>query len=136
MDQTLYIIRGAAGSGKSTFVEDVLFPLHGTDLVHVEADQWWILQDIEWDPKRLMEAHRWCRETVDECLSKGKHVAVANTFIRQWEIAPYREIAERHGVRTHEIILCGERESVHGVPVDKILHMRNSIEPYQHLNNR
>lgn len=86
MNNTLYIIVGKPGSGKSTYVKNKLSNVP----YHYEADMYFMKDGkYKFDPKKLTQAHTWCKLQVHEKLMKGYDCAVSNTFISPDEIWPY-----------------------------------------------
>ena len=81
----LIIVRGIAGSGKTTFVKKT-FP----EAAHYEADMFFEQKgEYKFDASKLKEAHNWCRKRVYECIRNKKLVVVSNTFTQFWEVSPY-----------------------------------------------
>jgi predicted kinase len=121
--KVLYIVRGIPGSGKTTYAE-------GLGLKHhYETDQFWG-EDYDFDPSRLREAHQWCQDVTETALADGNDVVVSNTFIRQWEIEPYRRMAERHQADVVEHICRGSYQSVHNVPDHIVAKMERQFEEH------
>jgi len=135
---TLVIMRGAAGTGKSTRVKEY-WEHHGA--VVCSADHYYIDKatgEYRWDPKKIGEAHAWCRGKAEGLMTAGYHtVVVDNTNIQRWQFTPYLELAERHGyfvkydygrapwrANAEE---CASR-NVHGVPVETIRKMMEQFE--------
>ena len=68
----LIIVRGIAGSGKTTFVKKT-FP----EAAHYEADMYFEQGgEYKFDASKLKEAHNWCRKRVYECIRNKKLVVV------------------------------------------------------------
>jgi len=125
--QTLTLIRGIPGSGKTTYAKKLLEenPL----AKHFEADMWFDNFNAgKFDPKKLKQAHKWCQENTRNSLLLGYNVIVSNTFIRQWELDKYREIATETGSRVEEMTMLGEYQNVHGVPDSKVQEMKRNFE--------
>ena len=57
-------------------------------------------------------------------------IVVANTFIQDWEMKIYFEMAERYNYRVHTVIVENRHgnENVHGVPEDKLQKMKARFE--------
>ena len=107
----LLLIRGLPGSGKSTLAKEVYVP---QGYVHFEADQFFYENGrYIYDPDRRQEAHKRCRDQAYEALSAGRDVAVSNTFIRKWEVEPYRALAKALKADLQIITLTTQFESLH-----------------------
>ena len=130
--KTLYLIRGLPGSGKTTLGRLLVGPFR-----MVAADDYFMVQgEYRFDPARLPEAHVHCQYVCRFLMgTTGQPVAVTNTFTRQWELAPYHQMAAAHGYQVVELTvesgLTDEALShrcVHGVPAATITAMRNRWE--------
>lgn len=128
MSKILYLIRGLPGSGKSTLAKQI------TENV-CEADDYFYLQygTYHFDPSKLQEAHDFCynkcKSMMTEHVEIGHPViAVANTFTRKWEMKRYLDLAKEHEYAVIEIICRGQFKNVHGVPYEKVEHMRKRFE--------
>ena len=123
--QTLYIIRGLPGSGKSTKGEAL------TPGRCFAADDFFYLLGggtYAFDPRRLGEAHAHCQASVEAAMRDGGHVSVANTFTQRWEVKPYRVLARRYGYTVQVIHMTEDYGSVHNVPAAAIARMRERWE--------
>ena len=129
MNKTLFLVRGLPGSGKSTIAERIAS-------VVVEADSFFLTPTYKYDASRISEAHQWCQDRTEAWMRDGQPwIAVANTFTRQWEMAHYRLLAERHGYRVVEITVKTDltdaelaSRNLHGVPELTIKVMRERWE--------
>lgn len=128
-NQSLTLIRGIPGSGKSTFakqLQDLLPPL----CFIVEADQF--LTDsngtYKYDPSLVKEAHKWCQERTNGILKLKHSVIVSNTFIRKWEMQPYLDMASKLNIPVTTIIMNNEFKSIHDVPQSVINRMKAQFE--------
>lgn len=117
----LFLVRGVPGSGKTTYAKTL-------DIAdHYEADMWFD-QNGGYDPKKIKQAHEWCQDRAIESMRAGCDVVVSNTFTRLWEMQPYKDAAEKLGVKIIECVMTGEWKNVHGVPDDKVREMRERFE--------
>ena len=121
----LILLRGLPGSGKTTFA----------DLIggfRCEADMYFIKDgEYKFDPSKLKEAHRWCKEQCESYMGREKpKVIVSNTFTQEWEMDNYLSLAKQYGYRVHTIIVENRHgsESVHNVPDDKLEQMKKRFE--------
>ncbi|MCV5737299.1 ATP-binding protein, partial [Escherichia coli] len=80
--QTLTLVRGLPGSGKSTYAKTL-------DAVLVEADQFFINKNdtYQYDPALIKNAHAWCQLETKRLLRAEFDVVVANTFVKNWEMS-------------------------------------------------
>lgn len=121
----LYILRGAPGSGKSTFAHHLLNA--GLADKHFEADLWFYGKNgYKWDPALLQDAHYWCFLSTHAALRGGYNVVVANCFARRMQIQDYVDL----GYETEVIELRGKHPNVHGVPPQKVEHIRRIMEEW------
>jgi len=112
----LYLIRGLPGSGKSTYAKK-----HFPGIPHFEADMYFIKNGkYEFNPAKLNAAHRWCKWSVREVLATGRDCVVSNTFIQEWEIDPYLDMADDYGIPVKIIELQTQFGSIHDVPKEKM----------------
>ena len=135
---TLFLIRGLAGSGKSSLAA-LMTEERGN---WVEADDYFVTDDGEYnfDPAKLKLAHEECRNRVKHLmersafkrqilllpLSSGKRtqerrpsntsIYVANTFSQNWEMVPYKVMAKTYGYNVFVIECQNDFGSVHDVP--------------------
>jgi nucleoside-triphosphatase THEP1 len=120
----LFIVRGLPGCGKSTFANKI------ADKVF-EADMYFYVNGIyKFDYTRIRDAHQWCQQQVRFAMLNGvEKIAVANTFVRRWEMDEYYVMALKSDYKVTEITLSGLlHPNVHGVPNEKIEQMRAGWE--------
>lgn len=113
--KTCVLVRGVSGSGKSTFVNNIV---HHQDFV--EADMYFINDEgvYNFNPLKLKEAHDWCRNYVEETMKSAEDIIVSNTFTTEWEMKPYLDLAEKYGYTVFTIVVEKRHDNsdVHGVP--------------------
>lgn len=131
LNQTLYLIRGVPGSGKSTFAQTLLE--EGVVQKHYEADMYFIDEETgeyNFNAKYLQWAHNWCQSHAESALYAGLDVVVSNTSTTEKEVQVYKEIAEK----TASKFVCIAVESrhtgtnLHGVPSEKIEQMKQKLK--------
>ncbi len=124
----LLLLRGLPGSGKSSLAKSLSNATTG----HVEADMYFMKEDnYEFDPSKLKEAHQWCKDVTEGCMSRYLDtIIVSNTFTREWEMKPYYELAERYGYKVFSLVVENRHGSIniHGVPDDKLEQMKGRFE--------
>jgi uridine kinase len=131
----LIIVRGAMGSGKTTFANKltrnlIKFGYSPTDICHFEADQYFEDENgnYNFDPKKLWLAHKTCLDKTKKCLLRDKVVIVANTFATMKELKPYLDFAESNDIAVDIYRCTGTYQNVHGVPDDVVEAKRNQME--------
>ena len=100
MDQSLILLRGLPGSGKSTIAkvlsEEGKYPVHSVDSYFTNHKTG--VYNFEFDKNHL--AYKNCEELARESLSSGiPKVFVDNTFTLEWEMEPYFKMAAEFGYR-------------------------------------
>lgn len=133
MSNTLYIIRGLPGSGKSTLGEQLVdryLDMHpktgGYRSYSYAADDWFTDHDGNYNfvPEELPQAHEDCRARVlGAMLSGAEKIAVCNTFTQAWEAKPYVELCKLHGYTPIVIECQSQFDNIHGCPQEKINEM-------------
>lgn len=127
--RTLYIIRGIPGTGKTTLANQLT---EGDDGIRHSADDFFYNEDGEYqfDKERLPEAHQSCQWRVKKSMQDEiGRIAVDNTNIELWQVAPYLNMALDYGY-TPVIIKCETNfGSIHDVPVSTIEDMREKYQP-------
>lgn len=119
----LIIIRGLPGSGKSTLAN--LFCINNKDMIHLEADQYFLTPDGEYqyDFNLIGRAHNWCQSSTAEYLSNGRSVVVSNTFTTGKELRPYFEIALDNKILPDVILMQNDYGNIHNVPPEVLEKM-------------
>lgn len=132
--QKLIIIRGAPGSGKTTFANRLL-ELSTSDhgIVHYENDMFFMKDGkYRWSKDRLPDAIEWCNNGVMLSLLRGATVIVANTFIKQVHMMDLINFADSMGIPQVVFRMTGEHDDIHNVPKDIVENMRNGIQDYDY----
>ena len=122
---TLYIIRGIPGSGKTELAKKIA-PEH-----NYAADDYFYDSEGNYcfDFTKLDEAHKFCYNNVENDLKNNVPcVAVNNTFVRKWEYADYLDMAKKYGYKAVEVICRGNSKPSHTVPSSKIKSMAKNFE--------
>lgn len=123
MSVKLTLIRGLPGSGKSTMARSM-------NAEHLEADMYFIDNQGNYIfiPNDLPKAHQWCEERCEEYLKHNTDVVVANTFIKQWELQKYRDLAIKYKAELSIIVCDAAYKSIHNVPAKTIAKMKCTWE--------
>ena len=122
---TLFLVRGLPGSGKSTLAKEI------ADVVF-EADMFFYTTPYtyQYDASKIKDAHDWCHKQTTKALQANiPKVAVANTFVKRWEMDFYRALASFYNYKVIEVTMSGQLyPNVHGVPNETIERMRQGWE--------
>lgn len=134
-NQTLIIVRGIPGSGKSTYAETLKKDLweDGYDVEKFEADDFWLNENNEYvfKPELLGVAHKECwRKTFDAFDHGMDYVIVSNTFTTMKEMKPYLNEAETRGLNVEVYRMDNEFKSIHNVPTETIEQMKARFVDY------
>ncbi|XP_033728351.1 2',3'-cyclic-nucleotide 3'-phosphodiesterase-like [Pecten maximus] len=136
--QTMFIMRGPPGSGKSSLVRQMesIYKLP----VVCSADNYFMNEDgqYKFNASHLPYAHKDCQEKAKAACSRGnKVVVIDNTNIKRWEMKPYIDTAKAN---QYVVIIVEPRtkwrfdaeelakRNSHGVKADDI---RKKISGYQ-----
>jgi len=123
----LVLIRGIPGSGKSTLAKDEYV---SKGYKHFEADMYFYDNSgvYKFDHNLIKEAHKWCQNSVSETMSRGQPVVVSNTFVKNWEMSFYKDLAIKHNYEVEVIICRGQYKNIHNVPDEIVTRMESSFE--------
>lgn len=128
----MFLIRGVPGSGKTTLAFFLLDSMAGLSKVMCSADDFMLSEldgQYQFDPSKLGECHRMCKDIVSTSASLGVDVImVHNTFAQNWEMKPYKEIARKHGYKVCVVRCENQYGNAHGVPNEKVALMLNRFE--------
>lgn len=135
--QTMYILQGAPGTGKSTLAEGLchVATRAGHLCLVASTDDYFCVMDFhtrtcvyKFDREKLGEAHLWNQERVRRALELGDSVVVDNTNIQAWQARPYVEMAVARKIPVVFIRLTANFKNVHGVPDEAVENMRMHLE--------
>jgi len=126
MNKTLYLIRGVAGAGKTTFATDLAESLN---LAMFEADDYFYDRygNYNFNPSLLHKAHNECQEKTEASMMLGHGVVVSNTFTTEKELKPYLDLAEKYDYKVVSLVVENRHgnKSVHDVPETTIQKMKD-----------
>lgn len=125
--KTITVLRGAAGSGKSSLA-NVISAQNGA--VICEADEFMVNSEGEYsfNPNLLYKCHSQCLEKAQKAILNGQNVIYSNTNIRRKEFQKVVDFAREYGYKVQEIaILSSDFESIHNVPLDKVQEMKDNL---------
>ena len=136
MNNTLTIIMGIPGAGKSTLAAKLFRENNTNNLIFVyEADQYMMENgQYKFDPTKLAYCHRMCQQNTEMSLRDGHNVIVSNTTLRRRDLNVYLEIAEEVGVPVRVIRMKSFYGSIHNVPEEKIAMMKRQMEEFDWTN--
>jgi predicted kinase len=125
------IIRGIPGSGKSTLASN-LESSDWANCFHVEADQYWIRPDGQYDfnASKLSDAHNWCFNRFKNSLADDYIPIVSNTFVPISHMESYLDVVKDYKEdATVVIIECQDNfGSIHSVPEETLEKMRKNFQ--------
>jgi predicted kinase len=128
-EKKLLILRGAPGSGKSTWITgNIAKQYSAEEYVICSADNFFVANGngtYKFDPRLLGKAHGQCQYLANKAMESGLSlVVIDNTNITPKEYKPYIEMAAKHGYQVFQHVLNGNFNNTHGVPEDKVASMR------------
>ncbi|XP_044537679.1 NEDD4-binding protein 2 [Gracilinanus agilis] len=137
--QTLVLLRGLPGSGKS-FLARKLLEENPNGVILSSDDFFYKNGQYQFDGNLLGEAHEWNQKRAKEALEKKvSPVIIDNTNLQAWEMKPYIILSQKYKYKIHfrepdtwwkfkpkELA----RRNVHGVTKEKIVRMLEHYERY------
>ena len=125
---TLTLVRGLPGSGKTTFVNDVIKP----DAMFA-ADDFFYDEDGEYnfDGSKIGVAHMECQHKTHMAMRKGlSSIAVHNTFVKLWEMLEYYIMADMNRYTVHVITKENRHNGIssHGVSDKQVKRMERTFK--------
>jgi Holliday junction resolvasome RuvABC ATP-dependent DNA helicase subunit len=136
--QKLIILRGAPGSGKTTFANRLISRCPaslrmGRGIVHWENDMFFLKNGkYEWSKERLPDAIEWCNSNAIQSMMRGATVIVANTFIKHVHMAELINAADSLGIPHVVFRMTGKHKDINNVPKDIVENMRANMEDYEY----
>ena len=125
MANTLYIVRGIPGSGKSTFAKKMFTcPIFENDMYFIKDGKYLYNQ------VKMRDAISWCMESVELALKYGCDVVVANTFTKRKYVQAYKNLAEKNSAQVKVFRMYGDFKNVHDVPDHVFNNMRDNFEDW------
>lgn len=127
--QTLILVRGIQGSGKSTFAEKIKnlgFSHHENDKFFTDEKGVYVF-----DISKHQIAKEETLNMVLRDLKEGKSVVVANTFNNLKELNQYKDLAEEMGINVKIVKMNLNFKSIHSVPEEIIEKAKSTYEPHE-----
>lgn len=137
MDNTVNftIIRGVAGSGKSTESKNYSGVCFEADMYFTDPTN----GSYNWNPNDIGKAHKWCQSMVEKQLQLGNDVIVANTTLSMKELKPYLDMVERC-IHTNILVTIVEMRnwygSIHSVPAAVIERMKKTMISNEEIKSK
>ena len=137
VNRTLYILRGAPGSGKSHLANTIApgNAISADDWFHQEAAKKKTTYEKIWSPEHLDIAHAWCLDQIIQRLDAGySKVAVANVFAKSAYMKPYLAAAVKNRY-TPFVIRCDNNfGNTHGVEQEVVERVQKDLQRCKHVN--
>jgi predicted kinase len=131
IEQTLYLIRGISGTGKSTLARALSqYAVSADDMPGLYDDNSNYQVDLQ------AESHRWCLSIVTWWMEQQRFsIAVANTFTKQKYFQEYLDLAKKYQYAVH-IIHCeavlfpsgNQASSIHNLSEEVLQRQRDNWE--------
>lgn len=139
MAKRLIVLRGAPGSGKSTYANQIKSKLKGIFGVSVSicsADQFFMKSGTyQYDRAKISRAHEECQENARKAMNHGiEYVLLDNTNVSRSDFKPYIELAKEFEYEVIEKIFglgvdyeVLAKRNVHNVPASKVESMARKL---------
>ena len=123
---TLTIVRGAPGSGKSTYARTMCpgVLLVENDMFHMHDGKYC------WSKDAMPDAIAWCISMAKTALENDMDVVVANTFTKRSFIAGYEQLARDFGAKFKVVRCIGHFNNVHGLDAKMVSRFEKSMEDW------
>lgn len=138
MTGKVLILRGIPGSGKSTYVQQLIQRREAAWVMNVSADHFFMRDgQYQWDRSKLGEAHGSClrafAENVRRRLLEDDLLVVDNTNTTVEEMLPYVRLAQAYKVPFEVVTIecntaVAAARNIHGVPVDQVHRMHERLK--------
>ena len=114
----IYLI-GYMGSGKTTLAKTL-------SAVNFEADMYFTDAKgrYQFEGEKLSQAHKWRELQCEKALESDQNVVISNTFVKQWEMATYKNLAKKYMAELVIITCTGNYQNTHNVPKSVIDKMK------------
>jgi len=123
----LIIIRGAPGSGKSTYARKA-FP----GVFHLENDMFHMkCGEYAFDVRKQEKAVSWCMDMAKTAIDAGMDVCVSNTFTQRRYVEAYRRLSNPEKTDFVVYRMRGDFGNVHSVPENILKNMRDHFQDYE-----
>ena len=140
MNKKLYLIRGASGSGKSSFVEAMM--TNKDYAVAFSADDWMVKKGkYEYNKKRLPIVHKICLDQTEKAMNPvfneelenyggWEHIFIHNTFTTKSELTPYYKLAEKYNYDVYSVVVENRHEgkNTHGVTGESLAKQKERFQ--------
>jgi len=126
MKNTVIILRGVSGAGKSTVAK-----LFNTKAICSADDYFMRNGEYKWYGAGLRYAHAWCERKCELFMKAGAEVIVIdNTSVKAKDSKAYYVLAKEFDYVVHSIIVENRHNGVnsHGVPEQSVDKMRARFE--------
>lgn len=122
--KNLILLRGCPGAGKST-----LASVMQIDAI-ISADQYFELFGRNYHHTLVEKAHLWCQEQTEAAMKLNMDIVVTNTFVKEWEMDAYFQLATKYGYKVHTVIVENRHgnTSIHDVPPETVTKMKNRFD--------